>query len=351
MSWLKKQNGIAFNKNGIVFSHVERPHGSPASFFGKENAISIELWLKPESDVFKKSAYIFCIFDDQHPEIFSLAQVKSSLKIAIPEKNKSKWSWLKSASPIRNNWRWLQKIFFKGERIFLTLSSDKNETTVYLNGKAVNKYRNYPLAPSRKSSSTCYMIIGNNPTGQNPWHGDVYGMAIYNKTLTPERVYDHYRKWQNNEILSIVKEIGTIALYPMDEQTAGVIHNIAFDRYHLLIPKKIKGLRNNFLKLSRNIFDLNLISFMDMSINIIGFIPFGYLFFKCIASLRYLKSNMWRLVIMAIIAGGCLSLIVEISQTFLLTRYSSVSDILFNALGAALGSFIAVLPYAKAGRI
>ena len=123
-------------------------------------------------------------------------------------------------------------------------------------------------------------------------------MAIYNQSLTPEKVYDHYQKWQSNEIISLAKEIGTVALYPMDEQTADVIHNIAYDRYHLVIPRKFKGLKKNFLKLSRNSLNLSLKSFQDMSINIIGFIPFGYLFFRYIGSLRYRKIPMWQLVIM-----------------------------------------------------
>jgi glycopeptide antibiotics resistance protein len=344
VSRLNEQNGIAFNKHGIVFSRVEDPNGAPVSFFGKESAISIELWLKPESDVLKRSAYIFCIFDEQLPEIFSLAQVKSSLKISIPEKINptSKWSWLENELFRGKNWRWLHQIFFKGQKIFLTLSSGKNVTTVYLNGKVANTYRNYSLAPGRQLSPTWHMIIGNNPAGQKPWHGHVYGMAIYNQALTSEKVYDHYQKWQRNDILSLSKEIGAVALYPMDEHNAGVIHNIAYDRYHLVIPGQFKGLKKNFLKLSANALNLSLKSFQDMSINIIGFIPFGYLFFKLTQSLRYRKSQMWQLVIMTVFAGAVLSLIVEMSQTFLPTRYSSITDFIFNVFGTAIGASIAV---------
>jgi glycopeptide antibiotics resistance protein len=118
-----------------------------------------------------------------------------------------------------------------------------------------------------------------------------------------------------------------------------------------VIPRQFKGLKKDFLKLSRNALNLSLKSFQDMSINIIGFIPFGYLFFRCIVSLRYRKSQMWQLVIMTIIAGACLSLIVEMSQTFLPTRYSSITDFIFNTTGAAIGASIAAAPHIKAERI
>jgi len=353
VGWLKGGNGISFNKHGIVFNHVEDLNGAPISFFGKERAISIELWLKPGTDVPNNDSYIFSIFDDQQPEIFSLAQVNSSLKISIPVKTNPtpQWSLLENVFFKGKNWRWLNKIFLKGGKILLTLSSDKNETTIYIDGKVANTYRNYPLAPGRQLSSTWHMIIGNNPAAQKPWHGNVYGMAIYNQSLTPEKVYDHYQKWQSNEILSFAKEIGTVALYPMDEQTGDIIHNISYDRYYLVIPKQFKGLKKNFLKLSRNSLNLSLKSFQDMSINIIGFIPFGYLVFRYIGSLRYQKSQMWQLIIMTIMAGACLSLIVEMSQTFLPTRYSSITDFIFNTTGAAIGASIAAAPHIKAERI
>lgn len=340
VGWLKNKNGIYLRTHGIVFGPLEDTKNEPVSFFGEEKSISIEIWLKPGTDVPNNDSYIFSIFDDQQPEIFSLAQVKSSLKISIPDTTRSK-----------SNWRWLKNALFKAQKIFITISSDKNETIVYLNGKIADKFRNYSLVPERQSNSPWHVVIGNNPAGQKPWHGNVYGMAIYNQSLTPEKVYDHYQKWQSNEILSFAKEIGTVALYPMDEQTGDVIHNIAYDRYHLVIPKQFKGLKKNFLKLSRNSLNLSLKSFQDMSINIIGFIPFGYLFFRYIGSLRYRKIPMWQLVIMTISTGVFLSLIVEMSQTFLPTRYSSITDFIFNTIGAAIGASIAAALHIKAERI
>jgi glycopeptide antibiotics resistance protein len=340
VAWLKSANGLNIKRHGIMYASTESKFQKPIPFYGEDGDISIELWLKPESNALNNPASILYLFDDLQSEIFSLSQVNSLLKISLPDSMNS--------AP---NWRWLENTFFVGQQVWLAITSNKNKTIVYLNGKAAREYRNYSLATGNRTVSEWHLVIGNNPFGQKPWIGEVYGLAIYNQSLTPEKVYDHYQKWQSNEILSFAKEIGTVALYPMDEQTGDVIHNIAYDRYHLVIPKQFKGLKKNFLKLSRNSLNLSLKSFQDMSINIIGFIPFGYLFFRYIGSLRYRKIPMWQLVIMTISAGVCLSLIVEMSQTFLPTRYSSITDFIFNTLGAAIGAYIAAASHIKAERI
>jgi VanZ family protein len=329
---LKYKNGIYLRTNGIVFGPIEANSDKQATFFGKEKSISIEIWLKPGADSPSNASYIFCIFDDQQPEIFSLAQVKSSLRISIPDINRSKFRW-----------RWLKNSFVKGQQISITISSDKNETTVYFNGKSVDNFRNYSLVPERELSPSWKVIIGNNPLGQKPWNGEIYGLAIYDYSLTPKIAREHFEKWKNEGALSLLKEKGLVALYPMDERNGDLIHNVLSDRNHLMIPSRFKGLKKNFFMFSRDALRLNPKTILDMFTNVLGFIPFGYLFFRFAGSSIQLRKHTVRLALVTILAGGVLSLVIEFSQAFLPTRYSSITDFIFNVSGTGMGTLLAAL--------
>jgi hypothetical protein len=336
VGWLKNKNGIYLRTNGIVFGPVEANRDKQVSFFGKEKSISIEIWLKPETDSPINASYIFCIFDDEQPEIFSLAQVKSSLRISIPDINRSKFRW-----------RWLKNSFVKGQQIIITISSDKNETTVYFNGKCIDNFRNYSLVPERELSPSWKVIIGNNPGGQKPWNGEIYGLAIYDHSLTTESAYEHFKKWKNDGILSLSKETGLVALYPMDERKGDLIHNVLWDRDHLMIPNRFISLKKNFFMFSRDALRLNDKTILDMFTNVFGFIPFGFLFFRFAGSSIQLREHAVRTAFVTIIAGAILSLLIEISQAFLPTRYSSITDFIFNVSGTGIGTLLAALFWKK----
>lgn len=75
-------------------------------------------------------------------------------------------------------------------------------------------------------------------------------------------------------------------------------------------------------------------SLMDIRNNILLFVPFGF-------SLAWLKKKNWITgwpeVIMAASAGFVLSYLVEVGQTFIHTRYSSLVDVFANTTGGTVG--------------
>jgi VanZ family protein len=104
-----------------------------------------------------------------------------------------------------------------------------------------------------------------------------------------------------------------------------------------------KILKKSFLKLNGNAFNFNSASLRDMRINILGFIPLGCLLLVTIYSTNSSRTSSWRLIFLAILGGTVISLIVEILQAFLPTRTSSLTDLIFNTFGTALGVILAYL--------
>jgi len=336
VDWLKTEQGIYFHEPGNVYGPAELNNSDRPSLQWENGSISIELWLTPGEDDRRGFSYIFCLYDDQQPEVFSLSQVTNLLNIS------------KYQSPgnrgLAHNWRWLQKAFSKGQRRFLTITSDKNNTTVYIDGEKATKFQNFPLMPVKKLTSALRIVMGNDPTGNKPWSGKVHGMALYNHSLSSEQVIEHFEKWQNNSTKSLLKEKEVIALYPMDEQKGNLIHNAVDNQYNLLISERVTILKKNFLELYANNLSLNDANLRDIRINILGFIPLGYLFFWVLSLyIQTHKTSAWRLIIPAILGGITVSLIIEIFQGYLPIRYSSITDLVSNTSGAILGIILALI--------
>ena len=197
MEWLNNENGILFHDLGIVYGPAEYKNSDQISLLGKDKSISIEIWLTPGSDGYNHFSYIFGLYDDYGQEIFSLSQVKSLLNISKYKKPGKRG--------LTYNWRWLKNAFFKGQKRFLTITSDKTGTTVYLDGKRAHKFRNYSLMPTGELTPPGRMVIGNDLSGTKPWTGKIHGLAFYNHALSPEQVIEHFEKWRRQLCLITLK--------------------------------------------------------------------------------------------------------------------------------------------------
>jgi glycopeptide antibiotics resistance protein len=79
-------------------------------------------------------------------------------------------------------------------------------------------------------------------------------------------------------------------------------------------------------------------SMKDVLINFTGFIPFGFLF---IATLSRLEGFRIRRALLIVLLGSFLfSLGIEIVQMWIPSRYSSMLDLILNALGGGFGALL-----------
>lgn len=92
------------------------------------------------------------------------------------------------------------------------------------------------------------------------------------------------------------------------------------------------GWKGSILKLEFNFIPFNYGIEMSGILNIIFFMPFGFLISGLWDRFRNLKS--------AIFMGMIFSLFIEISQMFTRYRASDINDLIMNTLGCAIGYFI-----------
>jgi glycopeptide antibiotics resistance protein len=106
---------------------------------------------------------------------------------------------------------------------------------------------------------------------------------------------------------------------------------------NLVIPERFYVLHRKFLT---DPVTLQRSDLADAVINIIGFVPFGFLvslYLSQKASLSRAQTIHWALVL-----GGMTSFLIEFLQAYLPTRDSSYLDLINNILGTMVGALLVI---------
>lgn len=322
VEWLSGKKGIHFYGRGIVYS-PELFNSEEESIF-QNNSITIEIFLQPEKEPDKNLPRIISLYDGKKAELLTLSQWKTTLIIIKNEDtnlrdNKTPKIGFKNA-------------LLKGEVQFITITSQPEGTDIYLKGKSAKSFPHFTLID--KSTKYWQLVIGNSPTGKQPWTGNILGLAIYNRSLREKEVFQHYQIWLKNSS-QILENKGLSALYLFDEHYGTLAHNKVGAQHHLLIPETFQVLKKSILIMPWKDFRLNLSYLKDILVNIVGFIPFGFIFSIFLYNKKQLPIS--RIYLITIFLGGGISLIIELLQAYLVTRSSQMIDLICNILGTFLG--------------
>ena len=90
----------------------------------------------------------------------------------------------------------------EGKPRFLSVTAGPEGMQVYLEG--VLEQASPPLDLTADSFSA-RLLVGHGTSGQEPWRGDVLGLAFYPRALTAREVAEHYRAWQNHQTGELAK--------------------------------------------------------------------------------------------------------------------------------------------------
>ena len=136
-------------------------------------------------------------------------------------------------------------------------------------------------------------------------------------------------------------------MYLFDERKGATIHNKVDSNDALVIPEVFEPVQRRILASFRQGFRWNFSYVQDIMINVIGFIPFGFFFTALL--LRGTRERRFLNSFAVVVLGVGLSLAIEISQAYLPTRDSSMTDMAMNAVGTILGVVMYHLPIKSSG--
>ena len=312
VSWLIGENGLRFGENGTIYS-------SDAFAATGPSPCSLEVWLQPAVEDDTNTILAFYASEGLVP--FSLNQFGDSLTLR------------REVRPGRerepNSEVWIEHAFRGRKLLFIAVSSDARQTEVFVDGEIVRTALKFQL--SRKDLSG-QLVLGTSPVGYATWAGDLRGIAIYRRSLTPAEAKQDFHAWTANEPEQTLDPNSLVALYRFNERTGPIVHNLASGP-NLYIPDHFTILHKSFLSRPWNEFRFDLGYLKDMLINIGGFIPLGFFFCAYFAT-----GQPWRrAAITAILLGAAMSLTIEILQAYIPSRDSGMTDVITNTTGTVLG--------------
>jgi len=317
VTWLTGASGLKFVKNGLVVS--DRPLNFPDNL--ATNSYSIELLLKPASAGW--SYTILGFYVPGRPTQLLVRQWTDGLLVTHdPRVDTDRTKTIKFD---------VDHALIRGRLVLITLASGPNGTTIYVDGQRAQSFPRFEIARGELAGQ---IVLGTSPTTYHPWPGELHGLAVYSKELTPSDALRHYQEWTT---LSEHPDLDdAVARYTFTEGTGNEVHSEVVSGPNLEIPTSFSVPHKPFLNSPDKEFKADRRYAFDVLINIAGFVPLGLI------SCAYFgwNRNRWRAVFIATISCGALSLLIEILQYYIPRRGSGMTDIITNTFGAALGGLL-----------
>jgi glycopeptide antibiotics resistance protein len=324
VEWLPDENGIRFFGKGIIYGSNPFNSSKDRDVHG---AVSIEFWAQPNPERNWGLPRILAFCDKQKAETFFIEQWRSELILRY-EKITGTGSEEKRYRQIG-----LPNAFSNDVKHFISVASGTAGTAFYLDGQPAKNYPDFFL-PSENIELSEYMVLGNSPLGQEYWRGDLFGLAFYNRYLTRSEISGSYLFWKQNGY-PCTNETGLVALYLFDEGKGNLIKNHRGPAPDLEIPKSFRPLKRVVLRPPWKDFRVSRSYAMDVFINVMGFVPFGFFFTALFLNITPLPRR--RVYFLILVLGGAISLAIELAQVYLPTRNSSLGDLIYNIAGTAAG--------------
>ena len=356
--WIENSKGIEFLEIGQAVSNA-----SNQEFFDrlvKGSGLTLEVWLNTEDLSQSGPARILSYSKDQVSRNFTIGQSHDQLVVRLRTTETS----LNGMNPHLI----VDDIFNDKSLQHIVIIYNLLEQSVYINSE--QKARSEILKGSFSNwDPYCHLVIGNEVTGDRPWKGKIYYVAIYDRPLTKKEIRQNYLsglhskvKWGDTKDTELkakglvarflvylselhskinnwgIKRAGVeakslVARYLFDEGQGDVIHDSssALNPMDLYMPIKLKV--KPFLRFSIDSLD-NKSQFSDIIINILIFIPLGIFIHGMLRSRFGLTL---KISIAGLLVGTLFTLGVESIQHFIMTRDSSLIDVFTNMTGIALG--------------
>jgi VanZ family protein len=220
--------------------------------------------------------------------------------------------------------------------VFLAIRLGSGSSELFVDGvrtSAVNSTFNLPADETKLR-----LILGDSLELQNAWSGRIAGFALFQDRLPEAELSRAWQHWSAHHRFSLEAPAAASVYYNFAQPPGAEVVDLSGRGNDLLLPQIRKPLQPNFASLS-----LQPSSAQDMIVNVLGFMPFGFLLAWVLGSGSRLTGG--RMLIVVVIVSGLLSGVIEVSQAWLPARRSSMLDLILNVSGAACGAIIHRLVY------
>lgn len=305
-----KTGGVAFTPLPLALPPGVREDGRD---------VTIEIAVKPDAEPRGSRYVVLGLFDRTSRAQLYLGQWQSFLLVRTLAAEPDIYREIDARGALQT-----------GVERFITVISSAAGTMIYLDGKPAKNYPGLRVLPDAATLSGLRLFLGNSPDGHNPWSGEMRRVAIYGRALSAQEAAEGYRSWSRG-----APECGgAVACYRFDKPRGAWFENAVGPDNLLFIPERNTFARNFLTPIQMNDHD-----FQDILLNVLGFMPLGFLWFRWAERTFGWGRNkaLWT----AAACGLLISLAIETTQGFIPSRDSSQRDVVCNTLGALLGAWTA----------
>jgi len=328
-SWLTDGAGLHFETDGVAYDPAPLPASGPGGAARQSANGTVELWIEPVHEPANNVFHILTIHNRRLPFDFVLYQWKRDLLLRATTRHPS-LSRKKSEVGLANA---LQE----QKARFITVRSDGAGTDFYLDGLAAEHFPQFVLNTEALDGQ---LILGNDASGKHSWTGRLFGLALYNRALDTAEIAQHHTLWTQGHARQLMDAPGLTALYLFNEGGGQQVDDSSGNRHHVVIPTIYQAIHKEFLIPPWKDIAYNRPDYLDIVVNILGFVPFGFCFFL---HRRPPGPNRWASnTLFVVLTGAAVSLTIEVIQAWLPNRVSSMTDLLSNTTGTLLGVALAL---------
>jgi VanZ family protein len=311
VQWLPDQEALRFEQYGIAYS--PQPFAVPGETLDFRIPILLGLKIRPLGEPGNSIPRILSICDDHYRELFVVGQWKNHLiiRLANVQESSSESYWEIG----------VDNLFRKNESLMLEIRSDNSGLSIFADGSLVLSQAGYSLSRFSGLRTQVRLLLGNSPTGESPWKGDLLCLSIHQHIGRTETLN------------------GTVMTFAQSKEESG-----AFLRtggkipFLFFIPSTYRPIKKTVLFPPWKETSFNRSFWKDVFVNILGFIPFGFFFYAWLRESSTEKN--FPTILRVVLLGAGIILAIELLQVFLPSRDSSLTDVINNILGAYLGAWL-----------
>lgn len=323
-SWLPDRTGLHFETYGIAYA--DSISDLVASHITPGKAFSIELAYRAKEYQADGFHFILLLHGGQDEKQLLVGQWRSSLIVMNGDDyaHRKRTERITATPPDDDQ-----------DMQFVTVTSGSDGTSIFFNGKMAARKTGFQLeVPESKITR---LLIGNSVYGNHSWEGDIYGMALFGRTLSEEEVATHYDEWLKGENFSFLKKDTPTILYTLDGDGENQAVGTANESHDLQVPPRMKILSPAFFFQKWNIQRIkHILGDKDAWLNFFGFVPLGFLM---VATFSRLGGRFGTHALpIALLSGFLVSLWIETVQAWMPARSSDMQDLILNTAGTLAGA-------------
>lgn len=332
IQWLEDSRGVEIRSTAGIQSSLSAEKIYNVMKGG--SGITLEVWLTTKHLNQKGPARIISYSANKLRRNFTIGQQERDLIVRLRT--------TKTDLNGRNPELSVGDVFDHNHPQHIVVTYDYSEEKVYVDGQL--RVASTVLSGDFSNWNPTYpFLIGNERTGNRPWIGKLFLVALYNRALSEEEVVQNYRADPLREVSGDDSSgrvlDGITTLYLFDQRKGEVILDksevMPLIQTQILTGPEITN--QAFLQHPFHNFEWSMKQLADIVINIVLFIPLGFTVYEAVIS-RYNNSGIIKMFVL--ILGVLFSFWMESLQYYSLVRMSSLMDVINNGIGTFFGIII-----------